>query len=284
MISFRRPLGLFLQGGGVLGAWQAGALEVLMGAGVTFDAVMGYSIGAVNGYALAFGRFEESLSRWQALDGGVLRLRPRFDPPTLFSDDPLYALFEPARDDAAARAELKTDFTVISACPAAGAPVNARFTPGGRGGWDGPFIAHAVASCSIPLVFPPVDIDYRGHRLRLIDGGIPMAAPLDMTPLMNCADVLILEMVRADELSRRPWTPWGRLDHYGRATGRKLVDDGVASLLKASPSARVYRLEPSRRLEPLVLDFRAGAARPLVARGGEDARVFLADAESRRAK
>lgn len=267
----------------MLGAWQAGALEVLLGAGLSFDTVMGYSIGAVNGYALAFGRFEESLSRWRALDGGVLRPRPRLDPPTLFSADSLYSLFEPARDDAAARAELKTDFTVISACPAEGAPINARFSPCG-GGWDGPFVEHAVASCSIPLVFPPVDVDYRGRRVRLIDGGIPMAAPLDMTPLAGCADVLVLEMVRADELSRRPWTPWGRLDHYGRATGRKLVDDGVASLLKGLPSPRVYRLEPSRRLEPLVLDFRARAARPLVARGGEDARAFLADPESRRAR
>lgn len=268
----------------MLGAWQAGALEVLMGAGLTFDAVMGYSIGAVNGYALAFDRFEESLSRWRALDGGVLRLQPRLDPPTLFSADPLYALFEPARDDAAARAALKVDFTVISASRALGAPVNARFTPGGRGGWDAPFIAHAVASCSIPLVFPPVDVDYRGQRLRLIDGGIPMAAPLDLSPLQGCSDVLVVEMVRADELSRRTWTPWGRLDHYGRATGRTLVDDGVASLLKSSTAPRVYRLQPSRRLEPLVLDFRAGAARPLVARGGEDARAFLADPEPARAR
>jgi predicted acylesterase/phospholipase RssA len=205
---FRRPVGVFLQGGGALGAWQIGALAALLGAGMEFGAAMGYSIGVVNGSALAFGRLDETLARWRALDGRVMRLRPRLRPPSLFCATTLYGLFAPTRDEAAARAALKVDFTVMSACPAEGVSLNARFTPAGRGGWDGPLIDHLAASCAIPLVFPPVDLDYRGRRVRLVDGGVPMPRPPDFSPLAACADVLVLEMAREDEVLEPARTPW----------------------------------------------------------------------------
>lgn len=275
----RRPLGVFLQGGGALGAWQAGALETLAGAGTVFDAVMGYSIGAVNGSALAFDRLPEALARWRALDGSALRLRPRLSPPSLCSIEPLRAFYEAARDEAAAKAALRRDFTVVTACPAEGAPLNARFTPGAAAGWDGPLVEHAAASCAIPLVFPPVDLVYRGRPVRLIDGGVPMPRPLDFSPLAACADVLVIEMVRADEVGRRWWSLWRALDQRAREAGRELVDDGLRPLLNSAAGPRVYRLPPSRRLAPMMLDFRAAGLRSLLVQGGEDAARFLADPE-----
>lgn len=281
---FRRPLGAFLQGGGSLGAWQAGALEVLTRAGLSFEAVMGYSIGVVNGSALAFGRLDEALAHWRGLDGGVLRLRPRLRPLSFCSSDPLYGFFALARDEDAARATLRAELTIVTACPAEGAPINARFTPPGRGEWDGPFLPHAVASCAIPLVFPPVDVDYRGRRLRLVDGGVPMPRPLDLSPLAACADVIVLEMVRAEELSRRSFTPWGALDLGGRQAGRLLVDEGVAGLLHSERPPRVYRLAPSRRLPTPMLNFRAQGVRAMLAQGVEDAQAFLEAPERWRAR
>jgi NTE family protein len=282
--AFGRPLGAFLQGGGSLGAWQAGALEVLDAAGLRFDAVMGYSIGVLNGTALAFGRLGEALKRWRALDGGVLRLRPRLRPLSFFSPEPLFALFELARDEAAARAALRAEFTIVTACPAEGAPLNARFAPGGGGGWDGPLVTHAVASCAIPLVFPPVDLDYRGRRVRLVDGGVPMPRPIDFSPLAACADVVVLEMVRPEEMTARARTPWGKLDLSGRRSGRWLVDEGVAGLLRRERPPRTYRLAPSRRLAPNMLDFRARGVRAMLDQGAEDARAFLADPERSRVR
>lgn len=279
--GLRRPLGLFLQGGGALGAWQIGALEVLDAAGLRFDAAMGYSIGVVNGLALAFGRLPEALAHWRRLDGGAMRLRPRLKPFSLFSAEPLRSFFEAARDEEAARAALTLEFTVIAACPALGRPLNARFTPGGRDGWDGPLVEHSAASCAIPLVFPPVDLDYRGDRVRLYDGGVPMARPLDFSPLSRCADLLVLEMVRADEVGRAVYTPWRALDQGGREAGRELVDGGLDGLLRGEKPPRVFRLAPSRRLEPMMLDFRAPAIKDMLALGAADARAFLADPGAR---
>jgi NTE family protein len=280
--GFRRPLGAFLQGGGSLGAWQIGALEVLDAAGLRFSAAMGYSIGVVNGLALAFGRLPEALAHWRRLDGGALRPSLKLSPPSLFSPRPLRSFFDGARDEEAAKAALTMEFTAITACPALRAPLNARFTPGGRDGWDAPLVEHAAASCAIPLVFPPVDLDYRGRRVRLYDGGVPMAAPLDFSPLAACADLIVLEMVRADEMGRRTYTPWRALDQRGREAGRGLVDGGLDGLLRRENPPRAFRLAPSRRLEPMMLDFRAPAIKDMLALGASDARAFLAEPGSRR--
>lgn len=282
--EFQRPLGVFLQGGGALGAWQAAVLEVMETHGLRFDAVMGYSIGAVNGSALAFDRLPEALTRWRALTGGALRVRPRLNPFALCSLAPLHAFFEAARDDESAKTALRRDFTIVSACAADGAPINARFTPGGRGGWDGPLALHAAASCAIPLVFPPVDILYRGRRRLLIDGGVPMPIPLDFSPLAGCADVLVLEMVRADERGRRWWTPWHALDQRAREAGRGLVDEGLKPLLQSHRPPRVHRLAPSRRLEPMMLDFRATGLKIMLSQGASDAEAFLAAPETFRVR
>ena len=281
---FGRPLGLFLQGGGALGAWQIGALEVLDAAGLRFDAVMGYSIGVVNGTALAFGRLAEALAHWRRMGGGAMALSPRLKPFSLFSARPLRSFFDAALDDEAAKEALLMELTVVTACPALGAPINARFTPGARDGWDGPLVEHAAASCAVPLVFPPVDLDYRGRRVRLYDGGVPMPQPLDFSPLSHCADVLVLEMVRADEFGRRAYTPWRSVDQRSREAGRELVDGGIAGLLRSERPPRTYRLAPSRRLEPLILDFRAAAIHDMLARGAADARSFLADPSRWRAE
>ena len=266
-----------MQGGGALGAWQAGALEVLDAKGLRFDAIMGYSVGVVNGAALAFGRLSEAMTRWRRLDGRALKLSPRVKPFALCSPDALRSFFDGERDDEAAKAALKIDFTVITTCFAEGAALNARFTPGARGGWDAPFVEHAAASCAIPVVFPPVDLVYRGRRVRLRDGGIPMRTPLDFSPLGGCADLLVLEMVRADERGRHELAPWRALDQAAREKGRRLVDEGLSALLMSAKSPpRVFRLAPSRRLEPTMLDFRAPGLREMLALGAEDGTAFLA--------
>ncbi len=273
--ELRRPLGLFLQGGGALGAWQAGALEALDAAGLRFDAVMGYSIGVVNGAALAFGRLDEALAHWRRLEGGALRPRPRLRPFSLFSPEGLRSFFDHASDDARAKATLKIDLTVITACLEETAPINARFTPEGRGGWDAPLVAHATASCAIPIIFPPVDLTFRGRKVRLYDGGVPRPAAIDFSPLAKCADVLVLEMVREDEMGRHVLAPWKAIDQSAREAGRRLVDRALAPLLTERNGPRAFRLAPSKRLTPLMLDFRGPGLRAMLEQGARDARAFL---------
>jgi NTE family protein len=275
---FDKPLGLFLQGGGALGAWQAGVLEALSAARVDFDHVQGFSIGALNGSAVAFGRLPETLALWRELDGWALKFAPRLNPFALCSVDPLKAFLDGARDEDTAKSRLVKNYTVVSASVTDGVPVNARFTPGGRDGWDGPLVEHAVASCAIPVVFPPVDLDYRGRRVRLVDGGVPVAAPLDFSPLAASAAVLVVEMVRADEVGTFRWTPWRMIDQKARDVSRRLVDEAVKPLIAAGKP--VYRLCPSRALKPMMLDFRARGLSQMLAQGAADGRAFLASPAS----
>jgi hypothetical protein len=237
---------------------------------------MGYSIGVVNGAALAFGRLPEALAHWRRLNGRSLKLRPRRRPFSLCSPDALRSFFDAARDENAARAMLKIDLTVVSVNVAEGTALNARFTPGGAGGWDAPFVEHATASCAIPVIFPPVDLVFRGRRQRLYDGGVPTRSPLDFSPLARCADILVLEMVRADEMGRHALVPWRALDQSAREAGRRLVDKGLEDLLmRTERPVRVFRLAPSRRLEPMMLDFRSAGLSRMLALGAEDAAALL---------
>ena len=261
-----RPLGLFLSGGGALGAWQAAALEAFSAAGVRFDKVMGFSIGAFNAASLAFGRLPEALERWRSLDGDVIKVRPRFRPHfSLLSDAPVREMLALAVDDERARARLEVPLCVVAARPVKRRAEYAWFVPGGR--WDGPLEPWLRASAAIPAAFPPVHI---GEGVYY-DGGVPMVEPMRFDFLADCAEVWVLEMVREDELGRRPWNPYYGLDQGGRESARWLIDQGVASLSKSA----VRRLAPSRRLETVMLDFSAKALKPMLDLGKADAEAFL---------
>lgn len=276
MSGLRRPLGLFLQGGGALGAWQAGAVEAFLDAGLEFDAIMGFSIGSLNAAALALGRMREGLQQWRRTGWTVIKPQVRLSPFSLFDPAPLRDFLGPSASDDGHKAALKVPLSIIVGCPAESRTLNARFTPGGAGVWDAPLTDYVAASCSIPGVFPPVDAVYRGRPVRLIDGGIPVGGPLDLSPLAHCADVLVLEMFREEEFSRSAWTPFGRLDLRSRRDVRRLTNEGVAGLRAMPDAPRVHRLEPSSRLVPKILDFRNGGLLALMAQGAADARAFLA--------
>jgi hypothetical protein len=270
----RRPLGIFLAGGGALGAWQIGALGAFAEAGLVFDRVMGFSIGAFNGAAVAFDYLDTALKRWHELDGGVLKLRPRLWPHfSLSSDDAVRGLFELAHDDARARALIRRPLCVVGAVPSEGAAEYAEFWPEGR--WHGPLEAWLRATSAIPGIFPPVRIGAKTY----VDGGVPMPAPFRLDFFTGCSEVWILEMVRPDEVGLKRWrdlNPYYGLDHGGREACRSLVDDGVASLSARPDAPRVRRLHPSRRLDSVMLDFSAKAVKPMLALGAADAKAFLA--------
>src|SRR3974390_22454 len=66
---------LVLQGGGALGAYQAGAYEALAEAGIEPDWISGISIGAINGAIIAGNKPENRLQRlrefWEGISDGV---------------------------------------------------------------------------------------------------------------------------------------------------------------------------------------------------------------------
>lgn len=270
-VSLRRPLGLALSGGGALGAWQIGALAALEEGGLSFDAALGFSAGALNGAAYALGVTGKALELWGALDFRVLKLSPRLYPPSLFSDAPIREKLSYLGTDEQARASMRCPLTVVSAAADRSRPVYARFERGGR--WDGRLEDHLVASCAIPLVFPRQVLPLGGAPLSLFDGGVPCKQPLSFEALADCADVLVLEMVRPEEVGAPAWHPVAEINRRSRETVVRLMGQGVASLRPRG--TRVFRLRPSRPLGYSMLDFRpAGmaAAREL---GRRDAEAFL---------
>lgn len=60
-------VGLALEGGGSRGAYHIGAYQAFMEAGMTFDAITGTSIGAVNAALLAQGDWEKAREKWLTL-------------------------------------------------------------------------------------------------------------------------------------------------------------------------------------------------------------------------
>lgn len=61
-------LGLVLEGGGVKGAYQVGALMAIRELGIEFDGVVGTSIGAVNGALLLAGGYAHLFDVWKTIN------------------------------------------------------------------------------------------------------------------------------------------------------------------------------------------------------------------------
>src|SRR5271166_1468817 len=126
---------LVLSGGGMFGAWQAGALAALVGR-VQLDLVVGASVGALNGYAVACGVSPAQLRRlW--LDPHFSRVR---DLPSMVRV--LLRRARPTKEFAVTA----TDLLRLKPRVFSGSQVRAE---------------HLIASCAIPLVLPQVRIEGR---------------------------------------------------------------------------------------------------------------------------
>jgi len=73
---------LVLQGGGALGAYQAGVFEALSNAGIEPDWVIGTSIGAINGALIADNTPSQCMPRLRKVYGELLLVLLRRQEPT----------------------------------------------------------------------------------------------------------------------------------------------------------------------------------------------------------
>lgn len=64
--------GLYLQGGGAKGAFQAGVIYGLIERGIKFNIISGTSIGAINGYYIYTDNMEELKETWLSIDENEL--------------------------------------------------------------------------------------------------------------------------------------------------------------------------------------------------------------------
>jgi NTE family protein len=194
-----------LGGGGHLGAAEVGMLHALMKHGVRPDLIVGTSVGALHGAAVArnpsVASVEKLETTWGELAGlGVLGSSWFTDATILLrtrthvrSSDPLRRLVTRLLG-----VETFEELTVPFQCVAACIERSAEH-------WfsSGPLVDAILASSAVPGILPPVRIDGE----HFIDGGIVNSVPLDRAIALGADEIFVLHVGRLD----RPLTVPRRL-------------------------------------------------------------------------
>jgi NTE family protein len=194
-----------LGGGGRLGAAEVGMLRALADAGVRPDLVLGTSIGAVNGVAIAADPGADGVahlrSLWTEVDhsgvfGGSLVDRIRHLARTrtsLHSNEPLRRLLERALD-VRRFDELAVPFQCVAACIE---------TADAHWFADGDLVPAVLASCAVPGLLPAVRIGDRHY----LDGGIVESIPVRRALELGATEVFVLQVGRIEQPLEPPTRP-----------------------------------------------------------------------------
>jgi NTE family protein len=194
-----------LGGGGLLGAHEVGMLQALADAQIKPDLVVGTSIGAINGSFVAAGPAgaADRLSElWnsdavqnafsETLFGRAVRLVRSGT--HLHSIEPLGQMLTemlPVTDFA----DLELPFQCVAAS-----------IERSTAHWfsAGPLVPAVLASCAVPGLLPPVEIDDE----HFFDGGLVDSIPVGRAVMLGATTVYVLQVGRIEmplEVPRRPW-------------------------------------------------------------------------------
>ncbi len=193
-------------GGGPLGSHEVGMLQALLERGIVPDLVLGTSIGAINGAAVAADPTPAGVQRLASLwadigqrgvfGGSVVRravtlARTRTH---LHGNDALRARL--ARALGTGRIE---DLAVPFQCVAASIERASEhwFT-------DGPLVDAVLASAAVPGILPPVEIGGE----HFIDGGIVNSIPVSRAVALGAQRIFVLHVGRLDRALEPPRWPW----------------------------------------------------------------------------
>jgi NTE family protein len=195
-----------LGGGGLLGANEVGMLRALLEEGVRPDLVVGTSVGAINGAAIAFDPTPSAVAKltemWRSVadtdlySGSALR-RVRHLARThthVHPNEPLRSLLEEQFG-----ATLIEDLAVPFQCVAASIERAAEH-------WfaTGPVVDAVLASTAVPGVLPPVRIGDEHY----LDGGLVNSIPVSRAVALGAHTIYVLQVGRIERplaVPRRPW-------------------------------------------------------------------------------
>jgi predicted patatin/cPLA2 family phospholipase len=165
--------GLVLEGGAMRGLFTAGALDVFMERGITFDGLIGVSAGACFGCNYKSGQIGRVIryNKRFARDPRYCSWRSLFTTGDLFGAEFCYRELPKKLDvfDAAAFEANPMEFHIVATDAATGKPVYKRLDRA-----DDTALDWIRASASMPIVSRPVEIDGR----KYLDGGLSDGIPL----------------------------------------------------------------------------------------------------------
>ncbi len=194
-----------LGGGGALGATQVGMLQALLAADITPDLVVGTSIGAVNGAFVAADPTAEGVARLEALwhevseSGGMsespMRQAARF---ARYRTHVMSPGLIPRTVEEHLGVERIEDLTVPFQCVAAQIE-----TAASRWFTSGPVAPAVAASCAVPGLFAPVEID----GAHYYDGGLVHSIPVGRAMALGATEVFVLQVGRVEQPLAAPTNP-----------------------------------------------------------------------------
>ncbi|MBO0836651.1 MAG: patatin-like phospholipase family protein [Actinobacteria bacterium] len=266
------PPAIVLGGGGVLGATQVGMLRALLESGVRPGLVVGASVGAINGAAIAadpsIAGVENLAGLWNSLaDAGMFNDNVLTRAGTLaryrthlFSAAPLRKLLGAHLPDTFA--DLAVQFQCVAASiERAGAHW---FTAGS-------LVEAVMASSAAPGLLPPVVIGGE----HFLDGGLVHSIPVGRALALGAADIYVLHVGRIEQPLRPPRSLWDVcLTSFELARRHRFVEE-MANL---PADVRVHVLPSGEDNLPLV-SIRYRSARAVASRmqrGYQAAAEYLA--------
>lgn len=199
-------IGFVLGGGGRLGACEVGMLRALLEREIVPDVIVGTSVGAMNGAAVAVAPELTTIDRleevWTTLDkrevfsgsvfsGAATLVRTRT---SLQSNQSLRRLIEkllPAKTFA--------DLAVPFQCVAASIERAAEH-------WfsEGSLVDAILASSAVPGILPPVKLNGE----HFIDGGIVNSIPIGRAVDLGATEIFVLHVGRIERPLTAPKNPW----------------------------------------------------------------------------
>ena len=234
-----------LGGGGLLGAVEIGMLQALFEHDVRPDLVLGTSVGALNGLAVASNPtakvVDELDQLWRAAaasrevyaDGPLRQARRALATGThLHSSEPLRRRLSEQYGDTTF-SDLAVEFQCCAACIERAAEH-----------WfvSGPVVDAVMASAAVPGLLPPARV---GDE-HFLDGGIVNSIPVGRAAELGATRIFVLQVGRVDRPLSVPRRPWdvakvsfeiARRHRFTREIGA-LPHGVVAHVLPAGGSAR----------------------------------------------
>jgi NTE family protein len=194
-----------LGGGGMLGAHEVGMLRALSLAGIRPDVVVGTSVGALNGAFVAADPAGAAARLAQLWQGDTLRqafsetlwgraVRLARSGTHLHAIEPLRRMLGetlPVSDFA----DLELPFHCVAASIE---HATARWFS------SGPIVPAILASCAVPGLLPPVEVDGEHY----FDGGLVDSIPVGRAVALGASTVYVLHVGRIERqltVPRRPW-------------------------------------------------------------------------------